>query len=304
MSRVVVVKYNGGDSSLGEEEYRQLLSSGLGALTGEPTPKTAIQSLLHLGAVGMKLSCITRKQNSTPVSLVDALSKLLVDAGFHDNDIILWERSNRELSAAGYTLNASSFGRRCLGTDTNGVGYGREFYEYGEVNSLVSRVMTEMVSSNINMPILKDHSIAGLSAGMKNMYGAINNPNKYHPNGCDPYCAHVSNLEPIRTKNKLVIMDAMNVQYHGGPGFVPQFIHRYGALIFAVDPVAGDRVGLEILERIRALKNVKTLEQDGRGVKYLASAEKTGLGIADLKRIELKVIQIDRSGNESAGELF
>jgi uncharacterized protein (DUF362 family) len=304
MSRVVVVKYNGGNSGLSEDEYGRLVSSGLCALTGELTPKAAIQALLPSGAVGLKLSCITRKQNSTPVPLVDALSKILVDAGFHDNDIVLWERSNRELSAAGYTLNASSFGRRCLGTDTNGVGYSGEFYQFGEVNSLVSRVMTEMVASNINMPILKDHSIAGLSAALKNMYGAINNPNKYHPNCCDPYCAHVSNLEPLRRRNKLVVMDAMRVQYHGGPGYVSQFIHNYGGLVFAIDPVAGDRVGLEIVERIRAMKNVKSLEQDGRGVKYLDSAEKTGLGIADLKRIELKVISIDSAGNESAGELF
>ncbi|HVP07178.1 MAG TPA: DUF362 domain-containing protein [Candidatus Acidoferrum sp.] len=306
MSRVVVVKYNGAAPAAGldADDYRLLLAAGLRTLAGTGQPKAAISALLPSGVIGMKTNCIARKLNSTPVPLVDALCSLLIESGYHDNDLVVWDRTCHELTSAGFTLNASSFGRRCLGTDTTGAGYSSEFYLSGEVSSMVTRIMTDLVTANINLPILKDHSIAGLSGGMKNMYGAINNPNKCHPNNCDPYCAHVSNLDPIRTKNKLIIIDAIRVQYHGGPGFVADYMYRFGGLIISNDPVAVDRVGLDVLEKIRALKGRPTLASEGRPVNYLTTAEKIGLGSATLSNIDLKILQIDSSGQESSGVLF
>ena len=77
MSRVVVVKYNATYSGRSEEVYRRLLISGLCLLTDEMSHKDALRTLLPSGAVGMKTSCIARKRNSTPVPLVEALSKLI-----------------------------------------------------------------------------------------------------------------------------------------------------------------------------------------------------------------------------------
>ncbi len=185
--------------------------------------------------------------------------ELLIEAGVSENNTVVWERSNRELKEAGYTLNASFSGRRCLGTDTNGVGYSSEFYTSGEVNSLVTGVLTEIVDVNINLPILKDHSLAGMSAGLKNMYGAIHNPNKYHGDNCNPFCAHVSDLEPIRTKNRLTVLDAIRVQYNGGPGFVGSYVYHWGGLVMSEDPVACDSVGLQILEDIRKTQGVAAI---------------------------------------------
>lgn len=306
MSKVVVVRYSsdGQKRGLTKEEYQILLTAGIRALSGEKEVKTAIRKYLPSGVIGMKTNCLAHKRNSTPVALTDALSLLLTQAGFDENDVVVWERTNRELAKAGYTLNASTIGRRCLGTDTNGVGYSRGFYSSGDVSSLVSRILTDMVDYNVNLPILKDHSIAGLSGGMKNMYGAIHNPNKYHDNNCDPFCAHVSDLEPIRGKNRLTILDAIKVQYNGGPGVVSEYISYYNGIIISDDPVATDRVGLEILEHMRKANGLPPLEKVGRPVKYLNSAQQIGLGIAELQRIDVEVLLIDKNGRQSAGELF
>jgi hypothetical protein len=43
---------------------------------------------------------------------------------------------------------------------------------------------------------------------LKNMYGVIHNPNKYHPNGCNPYIADLNMLPEIRTRMRLTICDA------------------------------------------------------------------------------------------------
>ena len=56
----------------------------------------------------------------------------------------------------------------------------------------------------INLPVLKDHDGAGVTIALKNMYGAIHNPNKYHPNGCDPYVADLNMLPEIRSRMKLI----------------------------------------------------------------------------------------------------
>jgi len=306
MSKVVVIKFLGDapERGLRLQQYRVLLVAGIRALSGEKALKQAIRKYLPSGVIGMKTNCLALKFNSTPVALTDALSQLLIEAGFDENDIIVWDRTNRELIQAGYTLNAASNGRRCLGTDANGVGYSSAFYSSGEVSSLVTRILTDMVDYNINLPVLKDHSIAGLSAGMKNMFGAVHNPNKFHDNCCDPFCAHVSNLKPIREKNRLTILDAVKVQYHCGPGFVSKYVSYYNGLVISNDPVAADATGLEILERIRQENGLPTLEKAGRPVRYLRSAQQLGLGHADMDRIEIEVLRVDEKGRQRDGELF
>ncbi len=306
MSKVVVVKLSSDNSQNGctQEQYMQMITNGLRALGGAGTASHAFRTFLPGGVIGMKTNCLTRKLNSTPVPLVDALATLLIQSGYKDNDIVVWERSNRELKSAGYSLNVSSVGRRCLGTDTNGIGYSDDFAVSGDVNSLVTRVLTDVVDFNINLPILKDHSIAGLSGGMKNMYGAIHNPNKFHDNNCSPYCAHVNNLEPIRTKNRLTILDAVRVQYNGGPGFVSRYRTGYNGIVLSNDPVAADRIGLSILDHVRQENGLPPLDKVGRQVKYLDAAQELGLGTADLSRINLTVLKIDQQGQPHETELF
>jgi uncharacterized protein (DUF362 family) len=305
MSSVVVVKLaQSPDGNIDSGAYRRLLEIGLAALDSAANLKSALAAVLSGGVVGFKTSCLARRFNSTPVALVDAFTGLLVDHGFDANDLIVWERTSRELTDAGFVLNASSQGVRFLGTDANGIGYAKEFSTSGEVSSLVSRIMTDMVQHSVNLPVLKDHSIAGLSAGMKNMYGAIHNPNKFHANCCDPYCAHVNNLEPIRQKHRLTILDAMRVQYDGGPGYMAQYMATFGALVISRDPVAADRVGLEILEKLRKDHGRQPLAQVEREVKYLKTATEIGLGESALERIDLKVFAVDELGQAVAGELF
>ncbi|MBN2226237.1 MAG: DUF362 domain-containing protein [candidate division Zixibacteria bacterium] len=306
MSKVVVIRLaeKPDVSGLSEEQYRTLLYHGLSALSDGKPSRQVLSDLMPRGVVGMKTNCLTGRFNSTPTVLIDALTHLLIEAGIKENNIVIWERSNRELTKAGFALNASSFGRRCLGTDTNGVGYSREFYSCGEVNSLVSKVLTDLVDHNINVPILKDHSIAGLSGGIKNMFGAIHNPNKYHLTNCDPYAAQVINLEPLRTKQRLTVMDAVRVQYHGGPGFNPKHVVMYGGIVISADPVAADSIGLKIIEQYRAQNDLPALWQDHRPVKYLQTAAKLGLGIADESRIDLRTIHVDSNGSSKPGELF
>jgi len=302
----VVVKRSGAESGgeFTKDHYRALLEAALPMLSGTDDVSTAVKKQFPGGRVGMKVNCLTRRHTCTPVALTEALLDVLEDAGFDGNDLVVWERTNRELQQAGYTLNASSFGRRCLGTDSRSVGYSHVFYSFGDVASLISRILLEMVDHNVSLPVLKDHSLAGLSGGLKNMFGAINNPNKYHDNNCNPFVAHVSNLQPIREKHRLTIMDAVRVQYDQGPGYSTDYIADYHGLIVSGDPVAADRVGLEVLEHFRLARGLPSLAQAGRPVLYLASAQEIGLGVADMDRIDLSVRIVNEGGQVRPGRLF
>lgn len=307
MSKVVVVKFTdrADNGQYNREEYRLLLQTGLKAVAEETNAYFAMKKIIPKGVIGMKTNCLTGRLLSTPIALTEALTEILTSNGhINDNNIIIWDRTNRELSEAGFKLNASSFGVRCLGTDTNGIGYDDNFETYGEVSTRISRLLTTIVDYNINLPILKDHSLAGLSAGLKNMYGAIFNPNKYHDNHCTPYAAHVSSLPTIKRKNCLTIIDAVRVQYNGGPGFMGEYQVSYGGLILSRDPVSADRIGLEIVQGFRLKNNLPPLEKAGRPVKYLNVGEEIGLGISDLSKINLTVLNLDHNGNTKTGELF
>jgi len=303
----VVVKYIGGNGRgrLEQKEYRLLLQPAFKALSGEKNTYFAIRKYFPRGPVGMKTNCLTGRFFATPKNLVEALAELiLVNTDIGENNIIAWERTTRELTEAGFELNASSFGRRYLGTDANGIGYADGFETSGKVSTRISRILTDMVEMNVNLPVLKDHSIAGLSASLKNMYGAIFNPNKLHDNHCSPYAAHLSALPTLKSKCRLSIIDATRIQYQGGPGYMSEYMTAYNGLVISDDPVSADRVALEILEHTRMIHNQPPLEKVGRSVKYLDIAEEIGLGVADWNKIKLDVILVDADGNVSQGELM
>ena len=157
----------------------------------------------------------------------------------------------------------------------------------GSVGSRFSTIVSRFATALINVPVLKDHSLAGLSGGLKNFFGAIHNPNKYHDDHCNPFIADVCMHPWISRKLRLVVMDATYAQYHGGPGKVPRHRWPMGALLVGVDPVAVDSVSWQLLDEQRRVKGLKDLVADGRPPKHVLTAEKRNLGVADRKRIQI-----------------
>jgi uncharacterized protein (DUF362 family) len=245
------------------------------------------------GRLGLKPNCIAGRNMSTAFELTTALVRHLASAGKDENDIVIWEMSSRKLESAGYKLNVGHSGLKCYGTDTRDVGYGTIFHSKGKVASLVTRIVESHCDHLINLPILKDHSLAGVAGAMKNYYGVVHNPNKYHDNNCDPYVAEISALPVLKNKNVLTIMDLTRMQYQGGPGYRGEYAVRHGAIMMSTDPVAIDSVGERIINDYRTHNNLPTLADSDRPPKWLRTAEKLGLGVADLNNIDLIEVAID-----------
>jgi uncharacterized protein (DUF362 family) len=236
--------------------------------------------------VGLKVNCLAGRGISTSVPLVEALCERLQQAGVPRSRIVIWDRLNRDLESAGYRVASHPDRIRCMGNDTSG--YENELSIYGSAGSLLSATLTRVCDVVINLPVLKDHGIAGVTMALKNLFGAIHNPNKYHVNVGDPYVADVYMLPPIRQKVRLHICDAITAQYEGGPSYMPQWSWPYNGVIVARDPVALDYTGWQIIEQKRSEKGMQTLKELRREPAYIATAADAQhrLGTNDPRRIE------------------
>ncbi len=295
-SKVVLVRcrslYSNGRPIQGK--LKQMLSHGMSVLNDGDDPEAVWKHLAkQTGTIGFKPNCVAGRNMSTAPELTMALIENLVSAGKDENDCVIWEMLSDKLKSVGYELNVGRSGVKCYGTDARDVGYGYMFHSNGSVASLVSRIVESHCDHLINVPILKDHSLAGVSGAMKNYYGAVHNPNKYHDNNCDPYVAEINALPIIDKKDVLTIMDMTSMQYQGGPGYRGEYAVKYGAIMISQDRVAIDAVGEKIINELRVKNKLRTLAEVGRLPKWLKTAESMGLGIADLNAIELVESEID-----------
>ncbi|HYA48502.1 MAG TPA: DUF362 domain-containing protein [Burkholderiales bacterium] len=289
-SRVVIIKAAGGvDPGVPSDgpKLRRMFQRGFALLTGEREDRSAVMSVFRpADRLGIKVNTIGGRAISTRPEVSLALAGWLAASGLADRNILVWDRTNRELRDAGYRLSRGPGGPQVFGTDADGAGYGGELVAHLNVGSLFSKIQSDFATASISLAILKDHGLAGVTAGMKNYFGAIHNPNKYHDFHCDPFVAEVFDAPPVKAKHRLSILDALVVQYHRGPSFHPQWAEKYGGLVFSFDPVAADRVGWALVERFRAAKGLPSLKEEAREPMYLATAERMGLGLADLASIE------------------
>jgi uncharacterized protein (DUF362 family) len=257
----------------------QVLERALCATFGTADAVTGLGRVVSRGdVVGIKVNCLAGRGLSTHPELVTALVAKLVKAGVRADDIVVWDRSDRDLARARYAVRRSGPGPLYYGTNDD---YENDPIEAGSVSGCLSRILTKKVTAVINMPIVKDHDLAGISGALKSFYGAIHNPNKLHDQGCDPYVADLYQHAAIRSKVKLTIFDALVPQFHGGPAYVPAHTWKLGAVFASQDPVALDGTALRLVEDKRKEAGMDSLERAGRAPKWLARAAALGLGTLD-----------------------
>jgi uncharacterized protein (DUF362 family) len=276
----------GGGAGLDEGRLLALLDRGVQAMFDRDTPQEAWRQAVRPGeVVGLKVNCLAGRGISTNPQLVEAVCERLRQTGV--KEIVIWDRLNADLESAHFRINEKGTGVRCFGNDT--LGYEDELATFGSVGSLLSRTLTQVCDAVISLPVLKDHGITGVTIALKNAFGAIHNPNKYHLDVGDPYIADVNMLPAIRRKFRLHICDATTAQYEGGPSFMPQWTWPFNGLLIARDPVGLDSTGWQIIERQRAAKGMKPLKDLKREPRYIATAADANhrLGTNDPKSIEL-----------------
>ena len=264
---------------LGREQAGRAVAGAMAAAVGVESGTRAAASLFAPSdTVGIKVNCLAGKALSPRVELVEALVDLLAGVGVDRRKIIVFERSSRELEGAGFTIHRQGPPYRCIGTDND---YDRLPSSSGAIGSCFARIVSTECTALVSFGVVKDHDLAGVSAGMKNWYGVIHNPNKYHQNGCDPYITDVARHPFIRDKLRLTVLDGVIAQCHGGPAYRPGATFELGLVAASTDPVAADLWAWQVIEAERRRRGMPTLEEAGRPVRFLATSAERGLGVDD-----------------------
>lgn len=290
-SKVVVARdaaLHGSDGKLDEKRVQSLLDRAIATYTGREKPVEAWKRIVPVGSViGLKVNGLGGKGISTHAALVMAVCERLQQAGVKPGEIIVWDRSARDIEACGLTISTDASRIRVYGSDVSGFEEQQE--AWGSARIKLSKILTRDCAMVIGLPILKDHSMAGVTFAMKNMYGVVDRPRDLHSGGCNPGVADLNCIPAVRDKVRLTIGDAMSSVYDGGPGFHSEHLWQPNALIVGEDRVAIDHTAWQMIERKRAEAGMTTLEAAGRPPRYIATAADPAhnLGVNDPQRIHL-----------------
>lgn len=293
--KVVVARdasVRGTGSQLNETRVLALLDRAVMTYFGRTKPIDAWKSIgfphvVKNRVIGIKVNGLGGKGISTHAVVVHAICERLQQAGVTAGNIVVWDRNARDLEACGLKINTDRSKVRCFGSDV--AGFEPQQASWGVARVRLSKILTQECAVIINVPILKDHELAGMTFAMKNMYGAVDRPDTLHADHCNPGVADLNCIQAIRENMCITIGDAISSVYQGGPGFRPQYLWYPNAIIVGEDRVAVDRIACQMIESKRAAMGLPSLAAAGRPATYIETAAdaKHKLGVSDLKRIKL-----------------
>ena len=301
----------------------KMIAEGMLSLTGAASLKEAWLQFVNVNEkIGLKVNPVAGPTLSTSVEVTLAIVNQLEEAGIPRSNLIIWDRREEQIFESGITEELFP-GIKIIGTERigeNGTMYDennelyslrmidKDWYYWADVEgdyrpetlpymvnigkySYFTKIVTEMCDKIINIPILKN---AGTSVTlcMKNLsYGAITNTGRLHEKLWSETVAEVCAFPPLRDKVVLNVVDGIKGCFNGGPGAVPQFFTNYNTILIGTDPVAVDRIGLNIVTKKRIEEGLQE-EESPRGSAFLAMAENLKLGVADNSKIHFNKIDL------------
>lgn len=295
---------------------RRMVDHLVCAATEKNNPAAAWASLVKpTDRVGIKVAAAGGAVGGTHPAVVDAIAAGLISAGVLPSHIIVWDRNAEDLLAAGFNPKSplyrlrwtdpatgydtkavvtapvlgrliwgdSKFGDRGGGSMVDALGTGEQLSS----TSHWSKILTGEVDKVINVPSLQDSFHTGLNGALANM--ALSNLDNWRrftrpPEHGDPYLAEIYADAMIRDKVVLTILDALLLQYAGGPFSNPGFVVEYHSIFAGKDPVAIDATAVRLLDENRAPAKLPLLEGMTR---WLESAASLGLGNFREENIDL-----------------
>jgi uncharacterized protein (DUF362 family) len=284
---------------------RKMLRRGMEALTGSSNPWRKFLS--PSDRVGLKINTLGRPLLYTHHELIAALAAELMDFGVKENSIIVWDRFETQMRDCTFEFNTSASGVRVYGTDAldenvrrydPDIAYVSDFdnpdqRQDGSTASRLSSLFTRDCDKIINMAILKDHGLSGVTLTLKNLaYGLCDNNRRFHgPKHIGPFIADFCARSDVRKKVVLHLIDGLEACYDLGPApRNPKVIYAADTLWLGTDPVALDAVGRAAVDARRKQEGLVPIRETGRPWDHIELAAQKGLGTADLGRIRIERI--------------
>ena len=240
--------------------------------------------------VGIKINVLGGRLSSTMKEVVDPIIEGVRLVGVPDENIMVFDQFGGNMKAARYAWQEKPGLLRVINHTV--LGYEKDIItSEGGGKGRLAKTLT-WSTAVINVPVLKDHDSAGVTCAMKNMvFGCVERPPMMHQT-IHTAIPHFYAREEIRGRVKLIICDGSFCLFDGGPKHNPKAHIAHDCVYATTDPVAMDRIALEVVEEYRAKKKMRSLDKVRRPATYLELAEEIGLGIANREKIKIEAFEL------------
>ncbi len=317
-------KVVGPSSTIQPRTVARMMESLMCGVTGKATVADAWKSLVTPeDKVGIKVSASGRSISGTNPEVVDAIVAGLHQAGVPSSNIIVWDRNLDDLLAAGFKKDGANYTLRWV---DGGAGYdkyaqisapiiGKLIWgdrKFGDKtgqqrmadrlgnpeqlssSSYYAKVLSTEVTKVINVPSLTDSFMTGINGGLTNM--TISNVDNWRrfakaASEGDTYIAEIYADAMIHDKVVLTILDALILQFAGGPFPNPDYCRPNYSIFASKDPIAIDATAFRLIEEVRKdnkMPSIRTMTN------YVEAGSQLGLGQYDESRI--KTIRVGIEG--------
>jgi len=287
-----------------------MVERGLTNLLGTASARSAWLSLITTqDTVGLKVYSTPGPLSGTRPAVVEAVAASLIAAGLPPKQIIVWDKSESDLRAAGFFELAERLGirvaasgragwdatnfydRPLIGTliwgdlefNRTGEGVGRKSH----VSKLVSQEMTKL----INLPPLLNHNEAGVTGNLFSLaLGSVDNTVRFENRGdrLAEAVPEIYALPALGDRVVLNIVDALICQYEGGPRGLLHYSAVLDQLRFSRDPVALDVLSLRELERQRRAGGGTFIKPN---LELYRNAALMELGVCEPGKIQVEILK-------------
>ncbi|HKQ76207.1 MAG TPA: DUF362 domain-containing protein [Blastocatellia bacterium] len=313
-----------------DEVVREMMERGMRELTGDAK---AVDSWRRFIApddvVGVKVNVVGRPWVVSSRPIVAEVVRNLTAVGVKPAQIYVYDRFRDQLDEADYApvlpegVNYYAAERANQNIDRQnydpGVYVEADMFGEEDTRSNMMKLISQKLTKIINIPNMKDHGATGVTGCLKNIaYGGFSNVARTHHKGVShtlSFVGELANVEPIRSRAVLQIMDGLRGVWHAGPGAATlKYVFFPRTIMFGTDPVAIDRLLLDVIDEERKRRgaisiwnrdentldfnNGKNRNQDPntniiiREPGHVEYAGKLGLGVHDIKKILVKEIEV------------
>ncbi len=247
------------------------------SLTGKMNAREAWAALglVKSDVVGIKINCNAAGFFlSAHTELVTALAESM-SAIIPITNVIVYDRSDSELTRGGFRINADGPGIRCYSTEHDGAYHPQEE---------LSRIVTDRCTKLINMPSLKafEGGFAG-SLFLKNHIGTLPRAEMPRCHGNKSFCPEVCARPSIKSKTILAFCDGLRGTYARSEPWY------WGGVIASRDQIAAECVALGIINEKRKEQNLPAFDIP----QYVTEADtKFRLGTASAANIDMAKVEM------------
>jgi len=301
---------------------KQMLDTGMRALTGDARTEDAWARFISPNdIVGIKVNCSGAPRIMSAPEVVAEIAQNLIAVGVPAKQIHIYERFDNQLQSVGYgkhvpagvNIAAAETPRGSILGDDPRTYVEASFFGEEDTRSNLVRLVADTLTKIINVPNMKEHQAAGITGALKNIaYGNFSNVDRSHRSeqtNTYSFIGTLANVEPVRSRTVLHIMDGLRGVWHAGPFSQQQRFRFYPKqIMIGTDPVAMDRLLIDVIEAKRKAEGAVSIFErsrehlgDNRDPNknrfirepgHVEYASKLGLGVYDIAQIKLKAIEL------------